>query len=69
MLAQGIHPERLKFSLLKPIYNSGDKSSPSNYRPISLLPVISKIFEEVICNRLFDKLHSNVILNEHQHGF
>jgi len=35
MLAQGIYPERLKFSLIKPIYKSGDKSSPSNYRPIS----------------------------------
>jgi len=69
MLAQGIYPERLKFSLIKPIYKSGDKSSPSNYRPISLLPVLSKIFEKVIYNRLFDNLHSNVILNERQHGF
>jgi len=44
MLAQGIYPERLKFSLIKPIYKSGNKSSPSNHRPISLLPVFSKIF-------------------------
>jgi len=34
VLAQGICPERLKFSLIKPIYKSGDISSPSNYRPI-----------------------------------
>jgi hypothetical protein len=39
MLAQGIYPERLKFSLIKTIYKSGDKSSPSKYRPISLLLV------------------------------
>ena len=65
MLAQGIYPERLKFSSIKPIYRSGDKSSPSNYRPISLLPVFSKIFEKV----MYDHLHSNVILNEHQYGF
>jgi len=69
MLAQGIYPERLKFSSIKPIYKSGDKSSPSNYRPISLLPVFSKILEKVIYKRLFDHLYSNVILNEHQHGF
>jgi len=48
MLAQGIYPERLKFSLIKPLYKNGDKSSPSNYRSISLLTVFSKIFEKVI---------------------
>jgi len=69
MLVQGIYPERLKFSLIKPIYKSGDKYSPSNYRPISLLPVFSKIFEKVIYKRLFDHLNSNVILNKHQFGF
>jgi hypothetical protein len=69
MLAQGVYPERLKFSLIKPVYKSGDKSSSSNYRPISLLPVFSKIFEKVIYKRLFDHLNSNVILNEHQYDF
>ena len=69
MLAQGIYPERLKFSLIKPIYKSGDKSSPSNYRLISLLPVFSKIFKKVIYKRLFDNLNSNVTLNKHQCGF
>jgi len=58
MLAQGICPERLKFSLIKPIYKSGDKSSPSNYRPISLLPVFSQIFEKVIYKILFDHLNN-----------
>jgi len=69
MLAQGIYPERLKFSLIKPIYKSGDKASPSNCKPISLLPAFSKIFEKVIYKRLFDHLNSNVILNEHHYGF
>jgi len=69
MLAQGIYPEILKFSLIKPIYKSGHKSSPSNYRPISLLPVFSKIFEKVIYSRLTDHLHNNIILNEHQYRF
>jgi hypothetical protein len=44
MLAHGIYPERLKFPLIRPIDKSGDKSSPSNYRPISLLPAFSKNF-------------------------
>jgi hypothetical protein len=42
VLAQSNFPERLKLSLIKPIYESGDKSLPSNYRPISLLPAFSK---------------------------
>jgi len=65
MLAQGVYPERLKFSLIKPVYKSGDKSSPSNYKPISLLPAFSKIFEKVIYKRLFDHFNNNAILNEH----
>jgi hypothetical protein len=69
VLAQGNYPERLKFSLITPIYKSGDKSSPSNYRPISLLPAFSKITEKVINKRVFDHLNNNAILNEHQYGF
>jgi len=69
MFAQVIYPERLKFSLIRSIYKSGDKSSPSTYRPISLLPSFSKIFEKVIYKRLFDHFNNYAILNEHQYGF
>ena len=37
MFAHGMYPEILKFSLMKPIYKSGDKSSPNNYRPIACI--------------------------------
>jgi hypothetical protein len=69
MLAQGIYPERLKFSLIKPIHKGGDKSSRTNYRPISLLPFFSKIFEMIINHRLITHLNRQTILNEHQYGF
>jgi hypothetical protein len=69
MLTQGIYLERLKFPLIRPVYKSGDKSAASNCRPISLLPVFSKIFEKVIYNRLFDNLNKNTILNKYQYGF
>jgi hypothetical protein len=69
MLSQGTYLERVKFSLIRPVYKSGDKTSPSNYRPISLLPAFSKIFEKVIHKRLIDHFNSNAILNEYQYGF
>jgi hypothetical protein len=69
MLAQSIYPERLIFSLIRPIYKSGDKSSPTNYRHISLMPAFSQIFEKIIYKRLFDHFNNNAILNEHQYGF
>jgi hypothetical protein len=69
MLAQGIYPGRLKFPLIKPIYRSGDKSSPFNYRPISLLPAFSKSFEKVENKRLFGHFNNNAAMNNHQYGF
>ena len=47
-----IYPSQLKMSRIKPLFKSGDKSLFSNYRPISLLPSLSKIFERVIFDTL-----------------
>ena len=41
----------------------------SNYRPISLLPTISKIFERILYNQLYDYFNSNNLLAEEQYGF
>ena len=48
VLHTGIFPRHLKLSRVKPIYKSGEQTSFCNYRPISLLPSMSKIFEYVI---------------------
>ena len=69
MLTTGTFPGRLKFLEIKPMYQKGDKTLIANYRPISLLPVFSKIFEKFIYKRLYYHLTSNDILVKELFGF
>jgi hypothetical protein len=48
--------------MVKPLFKKGDKSSTTNYRPISLLTVSSKVLKKVIYNRLSHYMHTNNIL-------
>ena len=51
-LTAGIFPSKLKFAEVVPIFKKGPTDQLTNYRPISLLPSLSKVFERMICNRL-----------------
>lgn len=68
-LAEGIFPDSLKIAKVTPLYKSGNKSDCSNYRPISVLPVIAKIFEKILYKRLESFLKSGKILYHKQYGF
>ena len=68
-LQTGIYPSQLKMSKIKPLFKSGDKSLFSNYRPISLLPSLSKIFERVIFDQLLGYFTNNNLLCLDQFGF
>jgi len=69
MLATGSFPDRLKYLEIKHTYKEGDKTQIANYRPISLLPVFYKIFENVLYKRLYNHLSLNYILAKEQFGF
>jgi Notch-like protein len=69
VLFKGIYPDRLKFSVIKPLYKKGNKQDTSNYRPISLLTSFSKIFEKVMLNRLLVHLTKYSTLSYEQYGF
>ena len=69
MLKTGTFPELLKASNVIHIYKKGDNSNLSNYKPIALLPSISKIFENPILTRLTECLKNNNIIHSHQYGF
>jgi len=62
-ISTGIFPERLKYSIIKPLFKKGDKTDPSNYRPISMLTSFSKVFEKALYNRLTEQLNNKNILN------
>ena len=68
-LAQGVVPSELKIARVTPIYKSGDNQLCINYRPVSVLPCLSKIFERCMYNRLFKFFEANNVLNDCQFGF
>ena len=68
-LRAGYFPDRLKIARVIPILKKGDPKLICNYRPISLLNFLSKIYEKIIHARLSNYLADNHILSSHQFGF
>ncbi|CAH1239100.1 Hypp5710 [Branchiostoma lanceolatum] len=62
-------PEDWKNARLSPIHKAGDRDAPNNYRPISILPAVSKILERAVHTQLYDYMTTNNILSEVQSGF
>ena len=54
---------------ITPVFKKGDKSNPSNYRPISLTSLCCKLMEHILCHNIMNYLESNHILNDYQYGF
>ena len=68
-IVTGIVPKQLKVAKVIPIYKAADKEQLKNYRPISLLPAFSKIFEKVMYNKISSFLECKNLLYKHQYGF
>ena len=58
----GKFPEKLKLVKVIPIYKAESRQEPGNYRPISLLPIIGKIFEKIVYNRVYNFITEKNIL-------
>ena len=65
----GNFPDQLKIAKVCPVFKAGDKTCFANYRPISILPSFSKIYEKAVFNRLMAFLEHNDILIKNQYGF
>jgi hypothetical protein len=68
-LKTGIFPEKWKFALVRPLNKISSPSLPKDFRPISILPALSKALERVVHSQLSDFLTQNNILNPFQSGF
>ena len=69
-LSQGIFPASWKEANVLPIFKKkGSSSDPTNYRPISLLPCLSKILEKIVFKRIYQHVTENDILSERQSGY
>ena len=68
-LNTGIFPEKLKIAKVIPIHKKGSLNDISNYRPISLLPSISKIWEKLILKQLSTYLNEHKLLYDSQYCF
>ena len=69
MLTTGIFPDVFKLSKVIPLFKKGDSPLLVNYRPISLLPTISKVFERVIHNQMYEYFNQFNLLAEQQYGY
>ena len=66
---QGYFPSSLKIARVIPLHKGGDKRLVNNYRPISILPTISKIFEKIVYIQTYSFLEKYHILSPNQFGF
>ena len=68
-IERAIWPEILKQAVIVPIHKGNDKHEPANYRPISLISNIAKIFEKIVYKRIYEFVQENNIIDQNQHGF
>ena len=68
-MKSGFFPNHLELGKITPIFKKGDAELFENYRPISTLPIFSKIFERIIYDRLYSFFSSQNLLNQQQFGF
>ena len=63
------YPTDLNIAKVAAIFKSGEKEDLNNYRPISVIPTLARVFERLICNQIYDSLTNNNLLNSKQYGF
>ena len=68
-MTEGIMPDKLKVAKVIPLYKAKERDNMENYRPISILPAMSKVYEKIIFKRIYSFLDKDNILHDSQYGF
>ena len=68
-ITQGVFPDSLKVAKIIPIFKQGSRLLSNNYRPISVLPALSKIFEKCVFNQLMFHFSFHNLITPNQYGF
>ena len=65
----GSFPLIWKHSLVDPLHKQDDINDPNNFRPVSILPILSKVIEKIVADQLMDHLEKNNLLSDTQHAY
>ena len=65
----GIFPDEWKLASVIPIFRKGKRDDPNNYRQISVIPTIAKIFKKCICDQISEHVNADNLLSHCQSGF
>lgn len=68
-ISEGVFPDALKLAKVLPLLKKGSATDFDNYRPISIIPIIGKVFEKILKARLLSYFESNGLLSNSQYGF
>ena len=68
-LKSGIFPDDWKCARVIPLFKQGDSSDLNNYRPISVISVVAKVFERIVYDQLYNFLSTEGIISDQQSGF
>lgn len=68
-ISRGVFPDVLKVARVVPIHKAGNRNIVSNFRPISILPLISKVIEKVMKVRVLEYFEKYKIIYDKQFGF
>ena len=69
VISSSTFPDNLKIARVTPLFKKGSKSDPNNYRPISILSVLSKLIEKILTSQVRAYMENLNLFTENQHGF